>query len=111
MKKINIVKKNEDFDRIIRNIKPYKYKDYILYIEKNNDNIYRFGVTISKKICNAVGRNKIKRRIKNILDQKNYQNNFNCIIIVRKGILERSFQEMEIDLISCLEKVNILKGE
>ena len=34
MKKINILKKNEDFNRIIASIKPYKYKDYIIYKEK-----------------------------------------------------------------------------
>ena len=30
MKKINILKESRDFDRIIKNTKPYKYKDYII---------------------------------------------------------------------------------
>ena len=29
MKKINILKNSRDFDRIIRNNKPYKYKEYM----------------------------------------------------------------------------------
>jgi len=111
MKKVNIVQKNEDFNRIITNFNPLKYKDYIIYIEKNTNNIYKFGITISKKIVNAVGRNKIKRQIKNILDKKNYQNNFNCIIIVRKGILNKSYKEMENDLFEIVTKLDILKGE
>lgn len=111
MKKINIVQKNEDFNRIITNFNFLKYKDYIIYIEKNTNNIYKFGITISKKIVNAVGRNKIKRQIKNILDKKNYQNNFNCIIIVRKGILNKSYKEMENDLFEIVTKLDILKGE
>ena len=111
MKKMNIVKKNEEFDRIITNYKPIKYKDYIIYIEKNTNDIYKFGITVSKKIINAVGRNKIKRQIKNILDKKNYQNNFNCIIIVRKSILNKTFIEMNNDLFEIVEKLDILKGE
>ena len=29
MKKVNILKNSRDFDRIIKNNNPYKYKDYI----------------------------------------------------------------------------------
>lgn len=112
MKKINILKENIEFDRIIKNIKPYKFKDYIIYLEsKNNDEYYKFGLSISKKIANAVGRNKIKRQLKNIIDKKTYQNNFNCIIIVRKSILNRSFKEREENLLECFYKLNIIKGE
>ena len=109
MKKINIIKSNREFDRIIKNNKSFKYKDFILYLEKNNENIYHFGFSVSKKICNAVGRNKIKRQIKNILDKNIYQNGFNCIIIVRKGILDKSFNEISIELNECLSKLNIIK--
>ena len=95
MKKINILKESYDFERIIKNNKPIKYKDYIIYIERKNNEIYKFGFSVGKKIGNAVTRNKIKRQLKSIVDKKDYQNNFNCIIIVGKGILDRSFEEME----------------
>lgn len=111
MKKINIIKSNRDFNRIISNNKSYKYKDFIIYVEKNNDLTYHFGFSVSKKICNAVGRNKIKRQIKNILDKNIYQNGFNCIIIVRRGILNKKFNEIEIELNECLSRLNIIKGE
>lgn len=110
MKKINIIKKNEDFDRIIKNNKSFKYKDYIVYVEKNsNIKIHKFGISVSKKIINAVGRNKLKRQIKDIIDKNNYQNNFNCIIILRKGILNKTYLEMSNDLNECLKKLNIIK--
>ena len=111
MKKINILKKNEDFDRIIKKNKAFKYKDYIIYVEKNTEGPYKFGLSVGKKIGNAVTRNKYKRRLKNIIDKKSYQNNFNCIIIVSKGILERSFKEMEDNLFKALEKLDLIKGE
>lgn len=111
MKKINILKDNKDFNRIIQNNKGYKFKDYILYIEKNTNSIYHFGFSVGKKIGNAVTRNKIKRQLKNIIDKNTYQNSFNCIIIVRKSILGKRYQEMEKDLLELMNKQSIIKKE
>lgn len=112
MKKINIIKENREYNRIIQTIKPYKYKDYIIYIEKNQKhNTYKFGFSIGKKIGCAVIRNKIKRQLKNILDEKDYQKGVNCIIIVRKSILNKTFEEMKINLLKALTQVDIIKKE
>ncbi len=109
MKKINILKNSRDFDRIIKNNRPYKYKEYIIYLERTNDDIYKFGISVGKKIGNAVRRNKVKRQIKSIIDKNNYQNNFNCIIIVGRGINEKNYSEIEKDLLICLKNINIIK--
>ena len=109
MKKINILKNSRDFDRIIKNNKPYKFKDYIIYIERNTNNIYKFGLSVGKKIGNAVNRNKVKRQLKSIIDKKDYQNNFNCIIIVGKGIKEKSYLYSKMNLFNALEKLNIIE--
>lgn len=110
MKKINIIQKNEDYNRIIQTIKPYKYKEYMIFLEKN-DTIenYAFGFSISKKLCKAFMRNKIKRQLKSIIDQKDYQKNFNCIIMVRKSILDKTYQEREKVLLEALGKLDIYK--
>lgn len=109
MKKINILKNSRDFDRIIKNNKPYKYMDYIIYLEKETNDVYKFGLSVGKKIGNAVNRNKVKRQLKSIIDEKDYQNNFNCIIIVGKGIKARSFQEREKNLLVALNKLGLIK--
>lgn len=111
MKKINILKESYDFDRIIKNNKPYKYKDYIIYIERKEQKNCKFGFSVGKKIGNAVVRNKIKRQLKAIVDKKDYQNNFNCIIIVGRGILTRSFIEMEQNLFKALEILKMYKED
>ena len=109
MKKINILKESRDFDRIIKNNKPYKYKDYIIYLEKETNSVYKFGLSVGKKIGNAVNRNKVKRQIKSIIREKDYQNNFNCIIIVGRGINERNFNEIKENLLNALFKLNLIK--
>lgn len=109
MNKEHIVKNNLDFQRIIKNNKPYRYSDYILYVEKNNENNYHFGFSVGKKIGHAVTRNKIKRQLRNIVSKKDYQNGFNCIIIVGSNVLNKTFQDMEINLIKALSNLNLIK--
>lgn len=109
MKKINILKNSRDFERIIKNNKPYKYKDYIIFVEKNTNDVYKFGLSVGKKIGNAVNRNKVKRQLKSIIDKKDYQNNFNCIIIVGSGINNRNFIDRENNLLFALKHLNLIK--
>lgn len=109
MNKEHIVKSNVDFQRIITNNKPYKYKDYILYVEKNKENTYRFGFSVGKKVGHAVIRNRIKRQLRHIVAKKDYQNGFNCIIIVGSDILNRNFQQMSDNLYVALTNLNLIK--
>lgn len=106
MKKINILKENRDFKRIIHSKKPFKYKGFIVYKEESEDN-YKFGISVSKKLGNAVTRNKIKRQIREIISKNNYEKKFNCIIIVRKSYLENNFNQNLEDLNFIFTKLNI----
>lgn len=113
MKKINIIKESKDFDKIIHNGRYYKNKYFIIYISNNDYKNYRFGISVGKKISNkAVIRNKIKRRIKSIIDNhKNfYQNNKDYIIIMKRSCLEADFQELENNFIDTFNKIT-KKGE
>ena len=109
MKKINIVKENRDYNRIIKKNKPFKYKDFIIYIDKREPSVYKFGFSVGKKVGNAVTRNRIKRQLKEIVSKNDYQNDFDCIIIVGKGILNRRFNEMQENLSFALRKLNLVK--
>ena len=128
MKKINILKNSYDFGAssllhnpiinpennykdLIKNNKPYKFRDYIIYIERETGDLYKFGFSVGKKVGNAVTRNKVKRQLKSIVDKKDYQNGFNCIIIVGNGILKRSYIDMQNNLFNALNNLNIFKEE
>ena len=107
MKKINIVKSNEEFNLVMNKGFNLKNKYFVVYSMKNNLNKYRFGISVGKKITNAVGRNKLKRQVRNILDyHKNlYSNNKDYIIIVRKSSLGEDYKVLEENLVKIMEKM------
>ena len=107
MKKENIVQKSKDFDRIIkkRNGKSNNY--FIINKEENKENKAKFGITFTKNIGNAVTRNKLKRRIKSIIDNndKIYESSNTYIIIAKKETVNLLYQDLEKELISVFNKI------
>ena len=114
MKKLNIIKKQDEIDNVIKNGKKYKNKFYFVYRLYNKDNkYYRFCICVSKKLGNAVTRNKNKRQIKDIIDKSNFvfskENDY--VIILKKEISLASFEEKKKYLLEILCKLEGEKNE
>jgi ribonuclease P protein component len=80
-----------------------------------NDDFCRFGLTVSKKIGNAVVRNKTKRRFRDIfskLHQENFtQNGFDYVVIAKKEITGAAFLKIYDDLKFCLKHIKRINQE
>ena len=111
MKKINILKNSRDFDRIIKNNTSYKYKDYIFYLEKNTKDVFKFGLSVGKKIGNAVTRNAIKRKIRqSLLELKPMiKADIDFIVIARPPTAEMSTEEVKKSLIHVLKLAHVME--
>ena len=108
MKKINIVKEKKDFDKAFKTKNQYVSKYTYIYIKESDLEFPRFGICISKKVGNAVFRNKTKRRIKDIIDKSKLQFiNKDYIIVVKKSINDADFDDIKLDLIGAFQ--NIIK--
>lgn len=107
MKKINILKEKKDFDRLFKKRNQLSSKYVYIYKDENTVDNYRFGICVSKKIGNAVTRNKIKRQIKDIIDKSclHFFNN-DYIILVKQSIKDAKFVEIKDDIINLLKKIN-----
>ena len=108
MKKCDVVKHSRDFDYIINQKKFVKNKDFVIYYENKDGNRNRFGISVGKKIGNAVTRNYYKRIIRNICDKnKNlYSNGKDYIIIMRYGCKELDFNGINDSFINLINKIN-----
>ena len=104
MRKLYIVKDTRDFEKIITKGICNKNRYFIVHSLNNELPYNRYGISVSKKLGNAVFRNKYKRKIRSIIDnnKKDYNNRKDYIIILRKGALDKSYQELEKGLIELI---------
>ena len=94
MKKEFRVKRNEDFSKIIARKKSFANSCFIIYKDENQMGHGRVGISVSKKLGNAVTRNKIKRQVREMVQQCfDFQIGMDYVIVVRKRYLDFNFQE------------------
>ena len=94
MKQINRIKANKDFALTIKKGKCFKSASYVIHICNNELNHTRVGISVSKKIGNAVTRNKIKRQVRSMVDVliDCKVSSKDMVIVVRKEYLSNAFE-------------------
>ncbi len=109
MKKEFRIKKNEEFSRIIGQRHSYASANFVIYFSDKRENNVRVGISVSKKLGNAVQRNKIKRQIRemaySIIDFDN--DNKDIVIIARTSYLKNTYQDNLSDLEKLIKKAII----
>ncbi|MEG0451560.1 MAG: ribonuclease P protein component [Coprobacillus sp.] len=111
MKKTYRVKKSEDFQTIIKDKNSISNAKFVVYYKKN-DNHLRVGISVSKKLGNAVIRNKTKRQVRMMVQsifEVNQEMDF--IVIVRNKYLSSSYEENINDLKYLYNKINKRMGK
>ena len=101
----NILKKRSEFISL-RNKCITRHGQLVIINIDNNANSKKFGLTVSKKIGNAVKRNYLKRIFRSIIRKnwKSIKESISFEIIPKKKILNHSFTEIEKDIKQILNK-------
>ena len=107
MKKEQRICKNHEFSSIIQGRNVCKSASFVLYHQKRGLEHARVGISVGKKIGNAVMRNKVKRQVRSMVDSIfDFTENYDAILIVRPFFKKKTYQENLDDLKRLKNRVN-----
>lgn len=112
LKKAYRVKKNSEFQDILRTGKSFANRELVIYYkEKSTQDHFRIGISVGKKIGNAVTRNRIKRFIRESFIQLEDQiiPEVDMIIIARKPTIHMNVNQMKKSITHLLRKQCLFK--
>ncbi|MGE6257599.1 ribonuclease P protein component [Heyndrickxia sporothermodurans] len=112
MKKSFRVKKNIEFQQVFKKGKSYANRQFVIYVlKKENQANFRIGLSVSKKIGNAVKRNEIKRYLRQCFHEleNEISKGNDYVIIARKPAAEMNFHEVNKSLQHVLKVAKVLK--
>lgn len=112
LKKAYRIKKNKEFQEIFKTGKSFANRELVIYYRKKTKQKHiRVGISVGKKLGNAVTRNRIKRYIRECfihLDDK-IKAEYDIIVIARNQAVNISFHRMCKSLQHLLRKQNLLR--
>jgi len=105
LKKSFRVKREKDFNAIFTDGTSFANRKFVVYQLENQKSHFRVGLSVSKKLGNAVTRNQIKRRIRHILQsvKGSLVEHVDFVVIARKGVETLEYAEMEKNLLHVLK--------
>lgn len=87
---------------------------FVLLAHRNEGHGVRFGITVTKRIGNAVVRNRMKRRFRALLREvlpEHGMADTDHVVIGREGGIERDFGILRTELLAALERAKAGKGD
>lgn len=112
MKKTYRIKKNAEFQEIFKKGKSVANRQFVVYSFKRVDQEnFKFGLSVSKKVGNSVIRNQIKRYLRQTLLELSDQihKDVEFIIIARKPAATMNFADIKSSMIHVLRLAKILE--
>ena len=106
------LKRNHEFKRLYSKGKSAVSHCAVVYCRRNGAVGNRLGVTVSTKIGNAVHRNRVRRRLKEIyrLNEVKLATGFDIVIVARVQSRYVGYHELESAVAALFKKLNLIKA-
>ncbi|MEN1966530.1 ribonuclease P protein component [Lentibacillus sp. N15] len=113
MKKEFRIKANKEFQHVFKKGKSFANRQLVIYfLRKPDQHHFRVGLSVGKKIGNAVTRNQIKRYLRQAFHEleANIRPEYDIVIIARRPTKEMHFHQIKKSLLHLLMKEHLLKN-
>lgn len=107
----NRLKKKKDFEKAFKEGKNWSQDFLFLKVKKNDLEESRFGLVVSKKVSKkAVVRNKLKRRLREIIRKRlpEIKKGIDGVIVIKPGFPEDNFEGIEKKIEKLFKKARII---
>lgn len=109
MKSLFRVKKEKDFKKILDGKKQVKSPIFSLFYLPNTLGYSRVGISTSKKLGNAVTRNRVRRQIREMISKiLTFKESIDYIVIAREEFTKKDFQDNFADLTALMKRTRRL---
>lgn len=111
MEKIKSLKKNKEFQQVFKNGKSAANRQFVVYVLQKKEQPYlKIGLSVSKKIGNAVVRNRVKRLIREVVRDKQAILRTGCdiVVIARKPTCDMDFHQTHKSLMHVFKRAGLL---
>lgn len=110
MKKEYRIKKSEDILELMKKKNTVGNVYFVIYYQKNHDQEhFKFAISVPKKYGNAVQRNKMKRRVREIIKDESILPNVDFFVVAKVKSQNLNFDEIKLNIKKLLKKANLLK--
>lgn len=98
------LKQNHEFRRLYHRGKSAANRHLVLYCRKNSLGVNRLGLTVSAKLTGAVGRNRIKRLLREAyrLNEEKFEKGVDLVLVARSRAVGATYKEIEKSLLRAL---------
>ncbi|PKK96394.1 MAG: ribonuclease P protein component [Tenericutes bacterium HGW-Tenericutes-1] len=104
------VKKSTEIEKIIKAKISVGDQYFVVYKQENHDNLHmRFAISVPKKYGNAVERNKMKRRIREVVSKLAFFKHYDFFIVVKSSASKLDFKAISDDLYKLFARAKILE--
>ena len=109
MQATSSIKQNSAFRRIYASGKSAASGHIVLYCKRNRFGQSRLGITASSKVGNAVIRNRVRRRLREIyrLHESEMRSGYDFVLVARVRAAGATYKQLERDFLRLADKLSL----